>query len=101
MSNLFEDYREIDNVRDKLDFLIELVNSAPRRVFLTKLGEVQAILIGPKDYEDLWQIELERDMKLADEDESIPHEEVMRKLKEFEEQLQARDEDRVEKKSAT
>lgn len=81
MSNLFEDYREIDNVRGKLDFLIELVTSAPRRVFLTQKGEVKAIIIGPQDYEDLWNIEFERDMAIADEERAqgrvYSHEEVM------------------------
>ena len=87
MTNLFEDYREIDNVRDKLDFLIELVGSAPRRVFITRQGEVLAVLIGPKDYEDLWQIELDRDIRLTDEEaargELIPNEEVMRRSREL------------------
>jgi len=69
MSNLYEDYREIDNFPNKLDFLIELVQSAPRRVFLTKSGKVQAIVISPRDYEDLWNIEFERDMKRGDEEE--------------------------------
>ena len=83
MSNIYEDYREIDNVREKMDFVIELVNAAPRRVFLTKHGEVQAIVIGPKDYEDLWQIEFDRDIKLGDEESSrgrlVPNDEVFRR----------------------
>lgn len=93
MSHIFEDYREIDNVRDKLDSLIELVISAPRRVFLTEYGEVRAIIIGPKDYEDLWQIELDRDMKEADEQvgrgEVYSHEEVMEHMQELETRLRA------------
>ncbi len=56
-------------------------------MFLTKQGEVQAILIGPKDYEDLWQIEFDRDMKLADEDVArgnlIPYEDVRREVREL------------------
>jgi hypothetical protein len=44
MSHQFEDYREISNVRDKLDFIIELVRSAPRRVFLTERGETKAVV---------------------------------------------------------
>ena len=91
MSNLYEDYREIDNVRDKMDFVIELVRSAPRRVFLTKDGQVQAIVIGPEDYEDLWNIELDRDMALAREEsargETYTHEEVMAHMRELEARL--------------
>ena len=86
MSNLFEDYREIDNVRDKLDLLIALVQSQPSRVFLTENGKVQAILIGPRDYEDLWNIELERDLKVGDEEEArgevVAHAEVLRMMDE-------------------
>lgn len=93
MSNIFEDYREIDNVRSKLDFLIELVASAPRRVFLTEHGEVRAIIIGPKDYEDLWQIEFDRDMKETDEEvargEVYSHEEMMQHMQELETRLRA------------
>jgi PHD/YefM family antitoxin component YafN of YafNO toxin-antitoxin module len=93
MSNLFEDYREIDNVRDRLDFLIDLVNSAPRRVFLTEKGDVRAIIIGPEDYEDLWNIELDRDMKLADEQvargEVYSWEEVRQHMKDLAAKLQA------------
>lgn len=81
MSNLFEDYREIDNVRDKLDFILELVHSAPRRVFLTEQGKVQAVVLSPRDYEDLWNIELDRDMKLCDEERDvISHEEFMKRM---------------------
>jgi hypothetical protein len=83
MSNLFEDYREIKNVRDKVDLLIELVSSAPRRVFLTELGEVKAVVIGVDDYEDLWKIELERDMKLTDEDVVHSNEDVIRRMNAF------------------
>jgi len=87
MSNLYEDYREIDNVRNKLDAIIDLVQSEPRRVFLTRKGKVQAIVIGPADYEDLWNIEFERDMKVGDEEEArgevVPHTEVLRGLDEF------------------
>jgi len=87
MSNLYEDYREIDNVRNKLDAIIDLVQSEPRRVFLTKQGKVQAIVIGPADYEDLWNIEFERDMKVGDEEEArgdvVPHAEVFRGIDEF------------------
>ena len=68
MSHQFEDYREITNVRDKLDFLIELVRSAPRRVFLTEQGEVKAVVLSAKDYEDLWRLDIEREMKLCDEE---------------------------------
>ncbi|MFL6245336.1 MAG: hypothetical protein ACJ74H_04875 [Thermoanaerobaculia bacterium] len=79
MSNLFEDYREIKNVRDKLDFILELVQTAPRRVFLTEQGKVRAVVLSPADYEDLWNIELDRDMKLCDEDRDvITHEEFMK-----------------------
>lgn len=83
MSNLFEDYREIKNVRDKLDFVLELVSSAPRRVFLTEQGKVKAVVLSPADYEDLWNIELDRDMKLCDEDpDVISHEEFMKHMEE-------------------
>lgn len=83
MSHQFEDYREIVNVRDKLDFIIELVRSAPRRVFLTERGEVKAVVLGPKDYEDLWKLDIDREMKLCDEEsELIPHEEFMKRMDE-------------------
>ena len=65
MSNLLEDYREISNVREKLDLVVDLVNSASRRVFLTQRGEVKAIVISPKDYEELWKMELDRDMAVG------------------------------------
>ena len=71
MSHQFEDYREISNVRDKLDFIIELVRSAPRRVFLTERGEVKAVVLGPKDYEDLWNLDIDREMKLCDEEPEL------------------------------
>lgn len=94
MSHTFEEYREVDNVREKLDFVIDLVNSLPRRVFLTKKGEVLAVVIGAKDYEDLWQTEFDRDMKLADEEaargELIPHEQVMREIDELQAKLRER-----------
>lgn len=94
MTNLFEDYREIDNVRDKLDLLIELVQTAPRRVFLTKTGEVQAVVLSRRDYEDLWQLEFDRDMAIGDEEsargELIPHAEVMRRMDELEAELEAK-----------
>ena len=84
MSNLIEDYVEIKDVRDKLDSLVELVHKSPSRVFLTRGGEVQAIVLSPRDYQDLWQIELDRDMKLGDEEEArgecISHEEFMREM---------------------
>lgn len=84
MSHLLEDYREIKNVRDKLDLIIELVRSAPRRVFLTERGEVKAVVLSPKDYEDLWNIELDRDMKLCDEDRDVmPHEEFIKQMDEY------------------
>ena len=84
MSNLFEDYREISNVSDKLALVIELVQSPPRRVFLTEQGEVKAIVLSPRDYEDLWKIELDRDMKLCDEEpETFPHEEFIRRTDEM------------------
>lgn len=84
MSNLFEDYREISNVSDKLDFVIELVRTAPRRVFLTERGEVKAIVLSPQDYEDLWKIELDRDMKLCDEEpELFPNTEFIRRTDEM------------------
>lgn len=93
MSNLFEDYYEIDDMRDKLDAIIELVHSAPRRVFLTKQGKVKAIVIGPEDYEDLWNIELDRDMALAREEsargEVYTHEEVMAQMRELEARLRS------------
>jgi PHD/YefM family antitoxin component YafN of YafNO toxin-antitoxin module len=83
MSHLFEDYREIKNVRDKLDFILELVQTAPRRVFLTEEGKVRAVVLSPKDYEDLWNIELDRDMKLCDEEpDVITHEEFMKHMDE-------------------
>lgn len=66
MSSLFEDYREIDNVRNKLDLLLELVETGPRRVFITERGKVQAVVMSASDYEDLWNLELDRDMKLCD-----------------------------------
>lgn len=88
MSNLFEDYREIKNVRDKLDFILQLVQTAPRRVFLTEQGKVQAVVLSPEDYQDLWNIELDRDMKLCDEEtETFSTEEVFAHVKELEEQL--------------
>ena len=84
MSHQFEDYREISNVRDKLDFIIELVRSAPRRVFLTERGEVKAVVLGPKDYEDLWRLDIENEMKLCDEEpETITHEEFMKEMDEY------------------
>jgi hypothetical protein len=82
MSHLFEDYREIGNVRDQLDQLIELVRTAPRRVFLTEQGKVSAVLLGSRDYEDLWNIEIDRDMKLADEDTVVSHEEFLKRMDE-------------------
>ncbi len=83
MSHLFEDYREISNVRDKLDFIIELVRSAPRRVFLTERGEVKAVVLGPKDYEELWKLDIENEMKLCDEEpELITNEEFMKRMDE-------------------
>jgi PHD/YefM family antitoxin component YafN of YafNO toxin-antitoxin module len=94
MTNLFEDYREIGNVRDKLDLLIELVQTAPRRVFLTKIGEVQAVVLSRRDYEDLWHLEFDRDMAIGDEEsargELIPHAEVMRHMDELEAELEAK-----------
>jgi len=84
MSHLFEDYREISNVRDKLDFIIELARSAPRRVFLTEQGEVKAVVLGPRDYEDLWRLDIEHEMKLCDEEsETITHEEFMKEMDEY------------------
>lgn len=83
MSHQFEDYREISNVRDKLDVIIELVRSAPRRVFLTERGEVKAVVLGPKDYEDLWKLDIDREMKLCDEEpELITHDEFMKRMDE-------------------
>jgi hypothetical protein len=91
MSNLFEDYREIKNVRDKLDLVLELVSSAPRRVFLTEQGKVKAVVLSPADYEDLWNIELDRDMKLCDEDpDVISHEEFMKQMEEHVAKLRKR-----------
>jgi PHD/YefM family antitoxin component YafN of YafNO toxin-antitoxin module len=87
MTHIFEDYREIDNVRDKLDFLIELVNEAPRRVFLTQQGEVQAVVLSRSDYKSLWRLELEHLMALGDEEEArgeiFSTEEVMRGVEEM------------------
>lgn len=95
MSHLFEDYREINNVRDKLDLLIELVQSAPRRVFLTERGKVQAVVLSARDYEYLWRLELDRIIAEGDEEENngeiIPHEEVMRGLAELSAKLKAGD----------
>jgi hypothetical protein len=94
MSNLFEDYREISNVRDKLDFLVELVQSAPRRVFLTRQGQVQAILIGPGDYTDLWNLEFDRDMAVGDEEEArgelVSNAEVFRRMDDLAKELESR-----------
>lgn len=84
MSHQFEDYREISNVRDKLDFIIELVRSAPRRVFLTEQGEVKAVVLGAKDYEELWRLDIEHEMKLSDQEpETITHEEFMKEMDEY------------------
>jgi PHD/YefM family antitoxin component YafN of YafNO toxin-antitoxin module len=86
MTHIFEDYREIDNVRDKLDFVIELVNEAPRRVFLTKEGKVQAVVLSSADYKSLWQLEFEHLMALSDEEvargEVFTTEEVIRHVEE-------------------
>lgn len=85
MSHQFEDYREISNVRDKLDFIIELVRSAPRRVFLTERGEVKAVVLGTKDYEDLWRLDIDQELKLcAEETETYSTEEVIAHLKKVE-----------------
>ena len=84
MAHIFEDYREINNVRDKLDFVIELVNEAPRRVFLTQEGEVQAVVLSRSDYDELWELELQHGG--ADEEargEFLTTEEVMRHAKEI------------------
>ena len=87
MSNLLEDYREISNVREKLDLVVDLVNSASRRVFLTQRGEVKAVVLSPKDYEELWKLELDRDMAVArDERERgmiYSHDEVVRMMEEL------------------
>ena len=84
MSHQFEDYREISNVRDKLDFLIELVRTAPRRVFLTEQGETKAVVLSAKDYEDLWRLDIDQEMKLCDqESETISHEEFMKEMDEY------------------
>lgn len=84
MSHQFEDYREISNVRDKLDHIIELVRSAPRRVFLTEQGEVKAVVLSAKDYEDLWRLDIEQELKLcAEEPETITHEEFMKEMDEY------------------
>ena len=87
MTHIFEDYREIDNVRDKLDFVIDLVNEAPRRVFLTQEGKVQAVVLSAHDYKGLWQLEFEHLMALGDEEEArgelFTTEEVMREAKEI------------------
>ncbi len=87
MTHIFEDYREIDNVRDKLDFVIELVNEAPRRVFLTREGQVQAVVLSAHDYKGLWHLEFEHLMALGDEEEAqgelFTTEEVMREAKEI------------------
>ena len=94
MSNLFEDYREISNVRDKLDMLVELVSSAPRRVFLTKTGEVKAVVMSADDYKDLWNLEFERAMKIGDEEEELghvfPNAEVMREMRQYVSEFRAR-----------
>jgi PHD/YefM family antitoxin component YafN of YafNO toxin-antitoxin module len=86
MTHIFEDYREIDNVRDKLDFVIELVKEAPRRVFLTQQGEVQAVVLSRSDYKGLWQLEFEHLMALSDEEvargEVFTTEEVIRHVEE-------------------
>jgi PHD/YefM family antitoxin component YafN of YafNO toxin-antitoxin module len=87
MSNLLEDYREISNVREKLDLVVDLVNSASRRVFLTQRGEVKAIVLSPRDYEELWKMELYRDMAVArDERERgmiYSHDEVVQMMEEL------------------
>ena len=88
MSHQFEDYREISNVRDKLDFIIELVRSAPRRVFLTERGETKAVVLSARDYEDLWRLDIEQEMKLCDEEtETYSTEEVIAHLKKVEAEL--------------
>ena len=94
MANLIEDYREIDNIRETLDSLVESVTTAPRRVFLTRKGEVLAVIIGPKDYEDLWNIELDRDIKVSNEDVAngevlYTHEEFLQHVSELEAKLRA------------
>jgi PHD/YefM family antitoxin component YafN of YafNO toxin-antitoxin module len=94
MSNLFEDYREIANVRDKLDLLIELVHTAPRRVFITQQGEVQAVILSPRDYTDLWQLEFDRDMARGDEEvargEVFTTEEVLLGIDRIRQEVQAK-----------
>jgi PHD/YefM family antitoxin component YafN of YafNO toxin-antitoxin module len=88
MSHQFEDYREISNVRDKLDFLIELVRSAPRRVFLTEQGEVKAVVLSARDYEDLWRLDIERELKLcAEETETYSTAEVIAHIQKVEAEL--------------
>ncbi len=86
MTHIFEDYREINNVRDKLDFVIELVNEAPRRVFLTQEGKVQAVVLSAADYKSLWQLEFEHLMALSNEEvargEVFTTEEVIRHIEE-------------------
>ena len=82
MSHRFEDYREIKNARDKLDLILELVGTAPRRVFLTEQGEVKAVVLSPKDYEHLWNLEIDSDMKLRDRTDVISHEEFMKRMDE-------------------
>lgn len=82
MSHLFEDYREVENVRNRFDLLLELIDDPRRRVFLTRRGEVVGVLLNPKDYEELWELEFDQDMKLCDlERELIPHEEIMRRMR--------------------
>jgi PHD/YefM family antitoxin component YafN of YafNO toxin-antitoxin module len=84
MSHQFEDYREITNVRDKLDLIIELVRSAPRRVFLTEQDEVKAVVLSARDYEDLWRLDIEQELKLcAEEPETLTHEEFMKEMDEY------------------
>jgi len=81
MAPLFEDYREIDNVRNRFDFLLELIGDPRRRVFITRRGEVLAVLLNPKDYDDLWWYEFDVDMKKADEDPvRYTNEEVMQRM---------------------
>ncbi|HEX2120269.1 MAG TPA: hypothetical protein VHL59_01380 [Thermoanaerobaculia bacterium] len=50
-----------------------------------------AIVLGPQDYEDLWQIELDRDMKVCDDNpqDCISGAEMLRHMDELEAKARA------------
>ncbi|HEX7152812.1 MAG TPA: hypothetical protein VF618_15085 [Thermoanaerobaculia bacterium] len=61
MSHLFEDYLEVGDSEATVEHMIELVHEEPRRVFLTRNGEVQAVLLRASDYNELFLLELDAD----------------------------------------